>query len=77
MRIILDLFDELDGDLITYDSFTGTPDEVMDALAKLYVSDDLIEEVDRACTNLYGELPGAEVEVASTATKYFANIRKA
>ncbi len=68
------VFDVLDGDLITYDSVNGTPDDVCDQLAGLYLPDEFIDKVDEACSTLWGELPGAELNVEYA--MYVANIKK-
>lgn len=76
MRVIVDLNDLLDGDLVIYDSFNGTPEEVCDQIAKLHIPDEVIDQIDAGCSSLSGELPGATVTVDHPRYNYSAEIRR-
>lgn len=55
MRVIVDVTDRMDG--VPVDSFNGTPNDVCDAMAAYGFSDHIIDKVDDAISDLYGELP--------------------
>lgn len=69
MRVIVDVTDRMDG--VPVDSFNGTPDEVCDAMATYGFSNQIIDKVDDAITDLWGELPRAQTKDIKVAAYEF------
>lgn len=71
--VIVDVADRLD--VVTIDSFNGTADEVCEQMANYGFSNHIIDKVDDAISDLWGELPHATTKILTVA-EYEFTIKK-
>ena len=70
MRVIVDVADWQDG--VSIDSFNGTADEICEQMTEYGFSNFVIDRVDDAISDLFGELPRAKTKFVTVARYDFS-----